>query len=147
MHAAVPRDTLTPWWYSVSLVESWRVQCVMCKVTGACPQTTHDICTAGDTTLFLFPLLFVADVNACIAFNCTGPNSICVDLPPFAPNSPAGRNCSCTSGLFYANDTVGCLGEVLPRLRVWVGRGFGGRGQEVVGLEVRWPMLGTRGRG
>jgi hypothetical protein len=57
-----------------------------------------------------------ADIDACIAYNCTGSDGsfVCRDLPAGENflNNPEGRTCTCTgTGKLYANDTVGCIGE------------------------------------
>lgn len=57
--------------------------------------------------------MLLPDANACVQFKCASSVAICTDLPSPAPNSAAGRNCSCPIGRFYANDTIGCAGEHL----------------------------------
>jgi hypothetical protein len=66
-----------------------------------------------------------ADINACVANDCTDGDGIalCADMVASAGgrNDAAGRTCSCrVSGeagaaldetRFYANDTAGCIGE------------------------------------
>jgi hypothetical protein len=59
------------------------------------------------------------EINACLQYPCransTGPRSWsvnCTDIPNPAPNSPAGRICTCDlAGLVYASDDVGCTGR------------------------------------
>ena len=65
-----------------------------------------------------------ADVDACVDFPC-GEGASCSDLPPPAPNSPAGRNCTdinacigfpCQSGnwLICLAGECDCLNQASP---------------------------------
>jgi hypothetical protein len=55
-----------------------------------------------------------AEVDACASYPCqaagTGGASVCTDLPNPAPNSAAGRFCSCAKATsIYENDVTGCV--------------------------------------
>jgi hypothetical protein len=54
------------------------------------------------------------EVDACTSYPClstgTGGPAICTDLPYPAPNSAAGRTCSCAKpNSVYTNETTGCV--------------------------------------
>ena len=55
-----------------------------------------------------------ADIDACIAFPCQqslAAPALCTDLAN-APNTTAGRTCSCGNGYAYADgEGGGCYGE------------------------------------
>eukprot|EP00775_Hariotina_reticulata_P013895 gene13895-14014_t len=60
----------------------------------------------------LEPPVAISELNACIANPCQGAAGLttCRDQPAPAPNTPAGRNCSCArQGFVYGNDTIGCF--------------------------------------
>lgn len=66
----------------------------------------------SNSTLFFCCL--PAEVDACVAFPCqaagTGGASTCTDLPNPAPNSAAGRSCSCAKATsVYEGDIKGCV--------------------------------------
>lgn len=66
------------------------------------------------SAIVMLPCCCVGAIDACLANPCstngTGGNATCHDLPYPAPNSAAGRSCSCNvSTSSYINDTVGCV--------------------------------------
>jgi hypothetical protein len=86
------------------------------------PNSVHVPDGPARCILIIVPLCVVviclpcADIDACIAFNCTGSEGsfVCTELSAGENflNNTEGRTCTCTgTGKFYANDTVGCIGK------------------------------------